>query len=207
MTITTTPLAPVESWPVLRELSPTVSQQVFHASMEALARPGTLHRLPAGAVPEPVPAALAPLLALVDLMAPLAALPAGPDDATTRAVATVGRLTGAPVVSPGRARFALALAEPLDWVELSTGSHWSPEQGAVLVQRVHSLTASGPWQLRGPGIPPATPATIAVTGLSPAWVTQRAALVADYPAGIDCLLVADDGTLAGLPRTTTIEVI
>jgi alpha-D-ribose 1-methylphosphonate 5-triphosphate synthase subunit PhnH len=36
------------------------------------------------------------------------------------------------------------------------------------------------------------------------FVAARAEAVAAYPAGIDILLVTDDGWVAGLPRTTTI---
>lgn len=215
MTTVTAPHLPpaVATWPTLRELSPGTAHQVFDACLNAVARPGTMQQLPADAVPAPLPAALAPILALVDLMAPLAALPtASPDaqDPTEAAVELVGRLTGARVVSPGEARFALALGEPESWSDLSVGSHWSPEQGATLVQRVIGLVPATPgspgaWRLTGPGIPPTAPAGLLVDGLGPQWLAQRSALRADYPAGVDCLLVTDRGELVGLPRTTTIR--
>lgn len=205
------PIAPFDAWPALRELSPETSQQVFRRLMEAFSRPGTQVRLPDHAVPAPAPAALTPLLALADLMSPLAALETAAVPAAA-AVAALSRLTGAPVVAPAKARLALALAEPDDLTDLNAGSHWSPEHGAMLVQRVAEVTvadspATGTWRLTGPGIPPRTPVCARVSGLSAGWVHQRAVLTGDYPAGIDCLLVTDQGDLLALPRTTIIEVI
>lgn len=202
-------LIPVADWPVLRELSGDISQQVFRHVMDAFARPGTLHRLPGEAVPAPLPPALAPLLALTDLMAPLAAL-STPDAPSEEAVDEIARLTGAPVVAPEHARFALALSAPEDLARLNRGTHWSPEQGATLVQRVSGaeLLAApepGAWTLRGPGVPSQNPVHVRVRGLDADWVRTRADLVDDYPAGVDCLLVTDAGDLLALTRTTVLE--
>jgi alpha-D-ribose 1-methylphosphonate 5-triphosphate synthase subunit PhnH len=197
---------------MLRELDADASQQVFRAMMDAFARPGTIHRMPAGVLPPPVPAALAPLLALTDLMAPIAALESGAEP-TADAVGAVARLTGARVAEdPAHTRFALALAEPVDWSSLNRGSHWSPEHGATLVQRVASLAhadapARAGWLLTGPGVPPQAPVALVVEGVSDAWVAQRAELVSDYPAGVDVLLVTDAGDIAGLSRTTVVRPI
>lgn len=227
------PVADVTSWPTLTDLSSDASQRVFHQTMEAFSRPGTIHHLPdtASSVPAPVPAVVVPLLALADLMTPLAALTSAlvaedaGDDPAAEAVAAISRLTGAPIVEPARARFALALDEPADFSDLNPGSHWSPEQGAMLVQRVAAISdvsdtsdtsdtsdasdaaTSGSWRLTGPGVAPHADTIVRVTGLSEDWLTTRQELVGDYPAGIDCLLVTDAGTFLALPRTTMIEVI
>lgn len=221
------PVADVTSWPTLTDLSSDASQRVFHQTMEAFSRPGTIHDLPdtASSVPAPVPAVVVPLLALADLMTPLAALTSAlvaedaGDDPAAEAVAAISRLTGAPTAEPARARFALALDEPADFSDLNPGSHWSPEQGAMLVQRVAAISdvsdvsdtsdgaTSGSWRLTGPGVAPHADTIVRVAGLSEDWLTTRQELVDDYPAGIDCLLVTDAGTFLALPRTTMIEVI
>lgn len=223
-----TPVAPVATWPPLREMDADTAQASFHALMEALSFPGTIRALPSGSSTAPVPAAVVPLLALTDLMTPVVGL--DPDGA--EAVAAVARLTGAPVAGEDTARFALALGDPGDFSGLHTGSHWSPEKGATLVQRVASLEAqagtpdapgsvardsasphggssadAGCWRLTGPGIPPHAPRVVRVSGLSEAWLSHRQALVSDYPAGVDCLLITDEGELLALSRTTVIEVI
>lgn len=204
-----TPLAPVAAWPSLREMAAPVAQQTFHVLMEAFSLPGTLRTLPADPAAGPIPAAVAPLRALADLMTPVTGL----DPVGAEAVEAIARLTGAPVVGPEEARFALALGDPGDFTSLCSGSHWSPEKGAMLVQRVGSLAsveaaaAPGDWRLTGPGVPQQAPRLVRVTGLPEAWLTHRRALVADYPAGVDCLLITDEGELVALSRTTVIEVI
>lgn len=199
----------------LRELDSEVSQRVFHAAMEALARPGTIHRMPPAAVPAPTPAVLAPLIALADIMTPIAAVDSAESAESADAlIAAVARLVSTRAVAPASARFGLALAEPDDLSTLNRGSHWSPEEGAMLLQRVTSLevvTDASPgepaWRLTGPGIKPGEPALLRVGGLGERFVAQRAERVSDYPSGIDVLLVTDDGEIVGLPRTTRIEIV
>lgn len=198
----------------LRELSPAVSQQVFRACMDAFARPGSVHSLPLDELPAGASAALLPLLALADIMTPIGALTADTSaadvaDATADTVRAIGRAVGARVVDAASARYGLALAESSAMRELSPGSHWSPEAAATLVQRVESIDAASVanWRLRGPGIPPVAPVALRITGIGDRFVAERGALVADYPAGIDCLLVTDDGALVALSRTTRIEMI
>lgn len=200
----------------LQQMTEDHAQATFRSIMDALARPGSLHPLPVGAVPRDCPAAVTPLLALCDLMSPITALTC-PDPARARRteelIGAIGRVTGAPIVGPEDARFALALDDDPDLSDLTVGSNWSPEYGATLCQRVQSLstqTPGGPeaqtWRLSGPGVRPDSDTTVSVRGLTDRWVAARAALTAHYPRGIDCLLVSDDGLVLGLPRTTTIEV-
>jgi alpha-D-ribose 1-methylphosphonate 5-triphosphate synthase subunit PhnH len=215
-------LAPIAEWPMLQELDSDTAQRVFHAAMEAFARPGTIRRLPTACVPAPVPAVLAPLLALADIMTPVVAvssIAAGAHDREVdAALALAARLVNAQVVAPAQARFGLAFGEPDDLSSLNRGSHWSPEAGAMLFQRVtmletaalDSATDAAPnalWRLTGPGIRRGSPVLLRVGGLSARFVAERAARVDDYPAGIDVLLVTDEGAIVGLPRTTAITPI
>lgn len=62
------------------------------------------------------------------------------------------------------------------------------------------------WRLTGPGVPAGEPVHLEVTGLGDRFLAARADLVGDYPTGIDVLFVTDAGTVAGIPRTTRIEV-
>lgn len=224
MTLTADPTKRTTDWPVLRALSADVSQRVFRACLTALARPGTRHRLPTEtlpteSLPEGIPAVALVPLALTDLMAPLAGLGAAVEPARQIASAT-----GARLVEPEQARFALALEDPTrhDQADrhdqpdglgrLPIGSNWSPELGAVLCQRVTALDDHADRQgqgalrltLSGPGIKSST--MIMVTGLSVRFFATRDELTAAFPTGIDLLLITDDGTVTGLPRTTTIEV-
>lgn len=206
--------APVAEWPLLRELDSDLAQRVFHATMEAFARPGTIHRLPEASIPAGVPAVVVPLLALADIMTPVAALESAASELdTAAAIALAARLVNTRVVDPAQARFALAFAEPDELAPLNRGSHWSPELGAMLFQRTPSVEAvtdsstRGTWRLTGPGIKPSEPTLLRVAGLGRRFVAERAERVADYPAGIDVLLATDAGDIIGLPRTTAIEVL
>jgi hypothetical protein len=58
-------------------------------------------------------------------------------------------------------------------------------------------------RLAGPGVPGTR--AIIVTGLPPGFVEGRRRLVAGFPAGADLLLIAPDGAMAGLPRTTDVH--
>lgn len=58
-------------------------------------------------------------------------------------------------------------------------------------------------RLSGPGVP-GTRAVI-VTGLPAGFAAARHGLVAGFPAGADLLLIAPDGAITGLPRTTSVE--
>lgn len=203
LTARSTPTAaPGSAWPVLPALSPTASQQVFRACLGALARPGTAHRLPTGELPAQVPAAALVPLALTDLMAPLTGL--GRAAGLARRIATA---TGARYVEPDQARFAVALDDDHEeLLRLPVGSTWSPEFGALLSQRVAALGQAQGTELTlsGPGIKDTT--KITVTGLSGAFLAARAELTAAFPTGVDLVLITDDGTMIGIPRTTRIEV-
>lgn len=201
----------------LRQLTAADSQEIFHTLMEALSRPGTIGHFPdvRGVDEEPYEAVLLPLLAITDLMVSVTALPAHPtsepQDRSQHHIAQITRVTGAPVVPVPEARFALAAAEPGEWTHLNTGSDWSPETGAMLIQQVDDLQVDDPaprpdaWRMSGPGIPAEVDRVLSGTGLSRRWVETRNLLCAGYPRGVDVVLVTADGRVTGVPRTTTVD--
>lgn len=204
-------LAP-DDWPVLRALSADASQRIFRSCLTALSRPGLIGHLPQDVLPPGVPAVVAPPLALTDLMAPLTGLETEDRPGAARAAEIIARTTGARITDAGNARFALAFSETDQLAGLSVGSTWSPEFGALLCQRVDALSdhdhQTGQTlclRLTGPGIKIST--DICIDGLSARFVELRHQLTKDFPRGVDVLLISDDGTVAGLPRTTRIEVL
>lgn len=208
---------PSQAAPSWATLSPAESQLVFRAVLNALARPGTLQRLPAR---DGVPAALLPLLALSDLSTPVCVLagPAAGEETAgeeTAGEGTAGEagwpgavraLTSAPVTALREARLVAAL-RPVTDGELSqvrVGTATAPEDGALVTLAVDGFAPSAPGHfLSGPGVP--GPAELRVAGLPDDFIRTRRQLTEAFPAGADFLLVAPDGTLAGLPRTTRIE--
>lgn len=181
-------------------LPPTQSQQAFRAMLEALARPGTPMALPREPLTTLAPA-IVPVIALADLRTGVCVLEHD-GDRWAEAVATA---TSAPTWPAEMARLVAAV-RPIDEEDLrgfTRGSAYAPEDGALVALSVRDVQG-GPlrWTLSGPGI--RGTARIAPQGLPAGFVAARADAVAAYPAGIDILLVTDDGRVVGLPRTTTI---
>ncbi|HEY6497210.1 MAG TPA: phosphonate C-P lyase system protein PhnH [Trebonia sp.] len=213
------------------------AQAVFRATLDVLARPGTVKRLPS-ATEEPlaahVPPALLPLLALADLSTRVCVIGEETDpgaDGRTAWDEIVRVATNAPRAELGDARLVAAL-RPLGADELGrlrTGTAISPEDGALACLAVSRIAVvadassddqdtgnpvgdadadgggDGARLLRvsGPGVPGTRAITVA--GLPAGFATARQGLVAGFPAGADLLLIAPDGAMTGLSRTTTVS--
>ncbi|MBS3998055.1 MAG: phosphonate C-P lyase system protein PhnH [Hydrogenophaga sp.] len=83
------------------------------------------------------------------------------------------------------------------------GSLENPEQGATVVLAVSALGTGVCLNLQGPGISGKQP--LRVSGVDPAWWTQRAEWNAHFPMGVDFVLVSDNA-VAALPRTTLVTM-
>ncbi len=180
------------------------AQAVFRTVMDALARPGTVHALPARlAPPAPLTAELAALaLTLADHEAPLwldARLTAVPD------VADYLRFhTGARIVSESQdAAFAL-IADPAAMPALDNfaqGVQEYPDRSTTLVLALETLSDAGGMTLAGPGI--AVEARLSAAPLPADFLVRWRANRALFPCGID-LILTSPGRIAGLPRSTDI---
>ncbi|MGV9800683.1 phosphonate C-P lyase system protein PhnH [Mycobacterium sp. NPDC003449] len=181
-------------------LRPADSQRVFRAVLAALSRPGIPTALPAAALGV-LPAAVVPVFALADLSTGVCVLE-NPGERWADAVTTA---TSAPTWPAEMARLVAAVRQVTDDEVrgLCRGSAQTPEDGATAALSVRDVHG-GPrrWSLSGPGVDGS--AELAPVGLPGGFVAARADAVAGYPAGIDILLVTDDGRIVGLPRTTTI---
>jgi alpha-D-ribose 1-methylphosphonate 5-triphosphate synthase subunit PhnH len=186
------------------------AQQVFRALLQAMARPGCLQHLPHDALAGlQAPAALQPATAAL-LLALL--------DADTR-LHLAGRLQreeaaryfgfhcGLRIGSIEEADFVVAAAADADaalWQRVRDGTDLAPQTGATLVIEVPRLErqgAGGGLLLNGPGIRGTQ--RLAVGGLDAAFWRARVARQADFPRGVDLVLVCG-AQIAALPRTTQI---
>ena len=174
------------------------SQAVFRAVLDAMARPGRIHRVAAPAEPPPGlhRATAAVLLTLVDAETPLFL---GPNAEPARDWILFH--CGAPLVPAAQDRFALGNV-PL--ASLPAGTDEEPETSATLILQLDGLGEGPPLRLEGPGL--ATPNRLAVRGLPPGFVAQWRANRALFPRGVDVILCASD-RLAALPRTVRIEEV
>lgn len=184
---------------MLRALSSHESTLVFRTMLNALAFPGRRFDLPSALVQE-MPAPVVPLLALVDIETNFHS-----QERSTE----VAMVTSAPVVALPDARFVLfgGLPSAADVSLLGRGTAQQPEFGCKVFVAVDALpepsaTPRNPMTLTGPGIRGSF--TLEVPADLREFVAARNGAVADAPAGIDCWLVANDGGVMGLPRTTRI---
>jgi alpha-D-ribose 1-methylphosphonate 5-triphosphate synthase subunit PhnH len=180
------------------------AQSTFRSVMDAMARPGSVHRI-AVAVGTPAPmmrGTAAVALTLFDHDTPVWLDPAMSE--TSNVTKWLKFHTGAPVVAESSVcHFALigdAQALPaLD--RFAFGSNEYPDRSTTLILQVESLTQGVACELRGPGIDGVASLTATIR---PADLFERLAVnAALFPRGIDVVLVADDAIVA-LPRTTRI---
>ncbi|CAM5459068.1 hypothetical protein FALB51S_03082 [Frigidibacter albus] len=124
--------------------------RAFRASLDAMARPGTLHDVTGALPPAPLsPAAGALVLTLADTTTGLHLAPSH-DTPALRGWITFH--TGAPLVGPEAAVFALGTwdsLQPLDRFPIGRADY--PDRSATLIVEMPSLEASGA-RLTGPGI-------------------------------------------------------
>jgi alpha-D-ribose 1-methylphosphonate 5-triphosphate synthase subunit PhnH len=168
------------------------SHQTFRALMDALSRPGQIGRLPASG--------LAAFSTIADALLDLETSYHTPDSQLLPQLAR----TGARALPPGAAlyQFYPRLGPDLGALaEAPAGTYADPDQSATLVIGC-TFGAGRALRLRGPGI--AGVADLWVDGVPDAlWELRER--ICRYPLGWDIVLVAG-GQLAGLPRTTRIEV-
>ncbi|MGI6246699.1 MAG: phosphonate C-P lyase system protein PhnH [Pseudochelatococcus sp.] len=185
------------------------SQALFRVLMDALARPGTIGRMPFDIAP---PAPLTPEVAAVALTLADREAPLWLDAALSEAEAVSSYLrfhTGAPVVGdPADAAFAL-ISDPGRMPALETfaqGLEDYPDRSTTLVIAAETITAApaddaGALVLEGPGI--AGRAALAVAPLPADFRAQLRRNRARFPRGVDCLF-AGGGRIAAIPRSSTL---
>ena len=168
------------------------AQCCFRAVLDAMARPGEMHRVGGVAAPAPLcDAAGAVLLTLVDHETPLWL-----DPAAASATPWITFHTGAPFVLASQAAFAVALSMPAI-ADLPPGTDEMPETSATVILQVASLGTGKRFLLDGPGL--RQPRIVAVGGFSPDFVTIWQRNNGRYPRGVDLILCAGN-RIAALPR-------
>jgi len=170
------------------------SQACFRAVLDAMARPGQVHRVTS--VTEAPPgldtAAAAMLLTLADADTPV--------QIDGAAAAWLAFHCGAPTTTAGDASFAV-LRGAFDPAAYHAGTDDAPEDGATVLLQIAALGRGTAYTLAGPGL--AVPATLWAEGLPPGFAAAWAANAARFPRGVDIILCAGD-QLAALPRTVRI---
>ena len=201
----------------LRRIDGATSQRVFDTLLRTLAEPGRILRF-GDEVLDMAAVALGPL-ALADVDVTVSVLG---DDAGL--AGEISRSTGARIVAAGDADLVIAdpalLGRPVvaaDLDGLAIGSPLAPEDACrvfVAVEALHEIdpgdtgTVAAPSggtriRLSGPGI--AGHRCIGIDGLAVDVLARLGRASGTFPTGIDAWLVAPDGAVVGLPRSTTVE--
>lgn len=174
---------------------PVGSAHAFRAVMEAMARPGQIQEIAGAAPPAPLSvAAGSVLLTLCDSETPIyLAGNLGTDEVR----AWLAFHTGAPMVGPSHAMFAVGVWDaliPLSAYPIGTSEY--PDRSATLIVECETLTAAGA-SLRGPGIK--SQAALSLPELD-AFQKNRTL----FPLGLDFIFTCGD-RLAALPRSTEVS--
>jgi alpha-D-ribose 1-methylphosphonate 5-triphosphate synthase subunit PhnH len=184
--------------------------------MDALARPGRPHQVPA------FPGTLLDNPYLETVIRTLLDQNCGfaVPDGSTGLAARVGLMTSALPVCPGQAHFAIITAEVLRteqtalMEQLPGGSALAPEQGATAIVECLQLSAGEDspsrqsaegdgflWQVTGPGVE----LCHHFASSEDAWFAGRTLRHDEFPCGIDLILVDRQGKVVGLPRTAQVS--
>ena len=179
------------------------SQTVFRHLLEAMSRPGSIHKVDLGIQgPETLDlAATAIALALVDFETPLYL---SPSLATEKAEAYLKFHCGTNITAePGDAAFAILDGPPADLAAFNSGTDEYPENGATLLIQVETIEGDGPLTLTGPGIKDRN--RLALPNVPEAFWTARTAQQRYFPRGIDLVFVSG-ASMVAIPRTTALTV-
>jgi len=198
------------------------SQATFRALLDCMARPGTVGELPRADYQAAPHAFCSPALSILKTLV---------DHRVTFSVAGASgradwieylRLNlSAPFQGPDAADYVLFEGSMYhnDFSRLKLGSLEFPESSATAILSVAALSgrrsAGSPsagtdapscdLSLTGPGVRDRE--NLAVRGFDPRYVEARARANQLFPMGIDLLLVDANGCVAGLPRTSRVEVV
>ena len=197
----------------LAQLTPAMepvrdTQLTFRVLLDVMARPGTVRQLPVPARDAPVNPWLA--AALITLLDHEVSLAVEPFEGADELELFVRQRTAAGRATADRADFVVVSSERLHPslpLALRQGSLAYPNDSATLVILVPPLDEAGSdgavLALAGPGVPAGF--TFRVGGLPPALFEAREE-AAEYPCGIDLILVDPAGRVAALPRSTAITI-
>ena len=175
----------------------------FRGLLDAMARPGSVRRLPCPPPPPPLsPAAAAVALTLSDADAPIWLAPG----VRSRETAAFLRFhtSAAPADDAGAAAFVLGRWAALRGLDgLSEGTPEYPDRSTTLIVEVDGLAEGRGATLEGPGVPGAR--RLHVEGVDDAFWALSARNRLSYPLGLDVILTCGE-TVAALPRTVRADV-
>ena len=199
--------------PLLPVLPDRESQAAFRALLAALSRPGIPVTLPGDVVEPAVPPSISVALALVDVEVRVCVIDDVDDVDWAGALASVAGCMVGPL-EEAQMTIALRAPTPDELRALSRGRADAPELGSRLLLACEQVGRLGggedPEQgavvltITGPGVDGAV--RIGVGGLPVEVFETLEALNREFPMGIDTFMVASNGVVVGLPRSTRLVI-
>jgi alpha-D-ribose 1-methylphosphonate 5-triphosphate synthase subunit PhnH len=178
------------------------AQATFRSVMEAMARPGSVHRIAAltGGPGVMMRGTAAIALTLFDHDTPVWLDPLMSE--TADVTKWLKFHTGAPVTANSSICSFAMIGDPRTLPALDRfafGSNEYPDRSTTLILQFESLTQGQTLELRGPGI---DGTAVLQAAIQPADLFERLEINRTlFPRGIDVVLVADD-VIVAIPRTT-----
>jgi alpha-D-ribose 1-methylphosphonate 5-triphosphate synthase subunit PhnH len=191
------------------------SQATFRALLDAMSRPGTIQKIRRITYTASPGGFCRPSLSILKTLCDhRVSFSIGESHATSEWIRYLEVNLSAPYRTVDSADFVLFDGAAYDdgFTRIRRGSLEFPEGSATALLFIARLSA-GPDDTEGPvcDLTVAGPgvngrARLSVTGLDPTYVAERKRSNRAFPLGIDLFLVDPDGLVAGVPRTSTVEV-
>ncbi len=184
------------------------TQQAFRKVLEALSFPGKINLV------DECPNDMSPLIsqtALVCLTLLDSEVTFHVDEENSLITKTIHAYTGCHMTDASSADFMIlplsssneAILNKLNQAKI--GDLVRPHKSATIILEVESLMSGYKFELKGPGIKETNQLNCTI---SPSIIKKRNEMNAEYPLGIDMILIDRHGNVVGLPRTTRMtEVI
>lgn len=174
---------------------------VFRSILQAVARPGTVHRIVDSSSGHGEVLAMF-AASLLDSETGICAA----TDSVESVVEEVSELTGCPKARLEVARWVVVAGRDTGSVldRVDPGSPDYPDESATILYLVDAVSETGgPLAWSGPGIPGTRRPEI--LGLDPHEWTRLRAKNSSYPLGVDCFFLDASGRIVALPRSTRLE--
>jgi alpha-D-ribose 1-methylphosphonate 5-triphosphate synthase subunit PhnH len=191
------------------------SQAVFRALLDSMSRPGRIFQAPLVPYPASPRGFCPPVLSVLKTLCDhRVSFSVGRCDTRSEWIRYLEVNLTAQFKALENAHYVLLDGASCDpgFSILNRGSLEFPESSATALLTVMRLSVEGDNSegpacdlvLEGPGVDGRS--TLSVAGLDPAYASEREKMNRLYPLGVDLFLVDPDGRVAGIPRTTTVEV-
>ena len=191
------------------------SQATFRALLDSMSRPGTISQIPRVAYKAPPHGFCSPALSILKTLCDhRVSFSLGEAQSIPEWIRYLEVNLAAPYRALEMADYVLFDGSAYDagFARVKRGSLEYPESSTTALLFVSRLSlhpdeSDGPGcdlVLAGPGVKDRV--RLSVTGLDPAYASARAAVNRDFPLGVDLFLVDTDGRVAGVPRSSAVEV-